>query len=69
MTNLISPLNINHRYLIMRIRPMMMNNLKRKNNNTEGRNRNLRWGRSRRSRTELIQASHPNQRTSRRRSR
>jgi hypothetical protein len=67
MTNLISPLNINHRYLIRMIRLMMMNSLKRKNNNTEGRNRNLRWGRSRRSRTELIQASHQNQRISRKR--
>jgi hypothetical protein len=69
MTNLISPLYINHRYLIMKIRPIMMNSMKRKNNNSEKRNKNLRWGRSRRSRTELIQASHPNQRTSRRRSR
>jgi hypothetical protein len=53
---------------MMMIRPMMMNSLKRKNNIPERRNRNLRWGKSRRSRTELIQASHPNQRTSRRRS-
>jgi len=66
MTNLKSPLNINHRYLIMIIRPIMINNLKRRNslkrrnNNPERRSRNLRWGKSRRSRTELIQASHPN---------
>jgi hypothetical protein len=43
MTNLISPLNINHRYLIRMIRLMMMKSLKRKNNNPERRNRNLRW--------------------------
>ena len=67
MTNLISPLYINHRYLIMKIRPIMMNSLKRKNNNPEKRNRNLRWGKSRRSRTEPIQASHQNQRISRKR--
>jgi hypothetical protein len=49
------------------IRLMMMNSLKRRNNNPERRSRNLRWGKSRGSRTELIQASHQNQRISRKR--
>ena len=67
MSNLKVPLNINQRYIIMMIRPMVINSLKRRNNNPEKRRRNLRWGMSRRSRTELIQASHPNQRISRKR--